>query len=321
MQLQEILTLCNISDSALDKILEHDRWKVEQQFAHEKWLVEFNANTKGLSKTKIISSEKLSEDAVLINDLTGYGELNETHIGKLSKTPVWYASENKALDVFFGWKKAILDIDDLPKKDISDSRIKKLLTTFLWSNSLAQRYSFWPDGKDMHYIDTAKREIKQKLQSYANITIVRGYDAFKKFWEEVNDGSNVEFNSTFIAEILDNAYQETIKKEKEEKKPDLLTSPLFNKVKETFPYIDLKKLKEQMIAKRGDFMSAVLAIELKNFSKNIPEEYKEVYTQETWESSYFKYVRKYDEIWRKTYKDFYLSIRKEHEKWKKELTS
>ena len=67
-------------------------------------------------------------------------------------------------------------------------------------------------------------------------------------------------------------------------------------------------------------MSAILAIELKNFSKNIPEEYKELYTQETWEQSYFKYVRKYDETWRKTYKDFYLTIRKDQEKWKTELT-
>lgn len=321
MQLQEILTLCNISDSALDKILAHDRWKVEQQFAHEKWIAELNASTKGSNKPKIITSQNLSEDDVLVNELTGYGELDNTHIGKLSKTPIWAASENKAMDVFYEWKKAIVDIDDLPKKDISDSRIKKLLTTFLWSNSLAQRYAFWPEGKDMHYIDAAKREIKQKLQSYANVTIVRGYDAFKKFWKEINADTNVEFNSSFIGSILDNAYEETLKKEKQEKKADLFKSPLFHEMSQKFPKICLKELKTQMVAKRGDFMSAILAIELKNFSKNIPEEYKELYTQETWENSYFKYVRKYDETWRNTYKDFYLTIRKEHEKWKKELTS
>ena len=67
----------------------------------------------------------------------------------------------------------------------------------------------------MHYIDAAKRDIKQKMQSYANITIVRGYESFKKFWADINDGASVEFNSTFISGILDNAYQETIKKEKE----------------------------------------------------------------------------------------------------------
>jgi hypothetical protein len=225
------------------------------------------------------------------------------------------------VDIFYDWKKAILDIDDLPKKDISDPRIKKLLTTFLWSNSLAQRFAFWPEGKDMHYIDAAKRDIRQKMQSYANITIVRGYDAFKKFWSDINEGANVEFNSTFIAGILDNAYQETIKKEKEKKKSDLLTSPLFNRVKEVFPHINLKSLKEQMVAKRGDFMSAVLALELKNFSLNVPEEYKEVYDLKTWEENYFKYVRKYDETWRKTYSEFYLTIRKDFEKWKKESTS
>ena len=317
----EILALSNIPEGLLDKILAHDKWTFEQQLAHDKWGVEFNANAKGLGKPKVITSESLSEDDVLINDLTGYGELDETHIGKLSKTPVWQAAENKAVDIFYDWKKAILDIDDLPKKDISDPRIKKLLTTFLWSNSLAQRFAFWPDGKDMHYIDAAKRDIKQKMQSYANITIVRGYDAFKKFWADINEGANVEFNSTFIAGILDNAYQETIKKEKEKKRSDLLTSPLFNKVKEVFPHIDLKSLKEQMIAKRGDFMSAVLALELKNFSLSVPEEYKEVYDLKTWEENYFKYVRKYDETWRKTYSEFYLTIRKDFEKWKKESTS
>ena len=317
---QEILTLSNVPEALLDKILAHDKWKFEQQLAHDKWVVEFNANAKGLNKPKIITAESLSEDDVLINDITGYGELDETHIGKLSKTPVWQAAENKAIDIFYDWKKAILDIDDLPKKDISDPRIKKLLITFLWSNSLAQRHAFWPDGKDMHYIDAAKRDIKQKMGSYANITIVRGYDSFKKFWADINDGSTVEFNSTFIAGILDNAYQDTIKKEKEKKKSDLLTSPLFKGVSVEFPHIDLKALKEQMIAKRGDFMSAILAIELKNFSKTVPDEYKDLYTQEVWETSYFKYVRKYDESWRKTYSTFYLTIRKEFEKWKKEST-
>jgi hypothetical protein len=321
MQVQELLALSNVSESVLDKILSHDRWKFEQQLTHEKWIAEFNAQTKGLSKPKIITSENLSEDDILINDLTGYGELDETHIGKLSKTPIWQASEAKAIDIFYEWKKAIINIDDLPKKDISDSRTKKLLTTFLWSNSLAQRRAYWPEGKDMHYAEGAKREIKQKLQSYANITIVRTYEAFKKLWEQVNDGSKVEFNSSFIATILDNAYQETLKKEKQEEKADLFKSPLFETVLDQFPAVDLNQLKDQMIAKRGDFMSAILAIELKQFSKTIPEEYKDLYTQEAWETSYFKHVRKYEDIWRNTYKTFYLSIRKEQELWKKALTS
>lgn len=321
MQLQEILALCNISEDALDKVLAHDRWKTEQQIAHERWVAEFNAHIKGSAKPKIITSESLSEDDVLVNELTGYGELDTTHIGKLSKTPVWQASENKAMDVFYEWKKSIEDIDDLPKKDISDARIKKLLTTFLWSNSLAQRYTFWPEGKDMHYIDAAKREIKQKLQSYANVTIVRGYDAFKKFWREINEDTDVEFNSSFIGSVLDNAYEETLKKKEEEKKADIYKSPLFIKMGEMFPHIDLKNLKKQMIAKRGDFMSAILAIELKSFSQEVPDEYKDLYTQETWGKNYFKYVRKYEETWRNNYRNFYQTIRKDHEQWKKELTS
>ena len=68
-------------------------------------------------------------------------------------------------------------------------------------------------------------------------------------------------------------------------------------------------------------MSAICAIELKKFSKTIPNEYKDLYTQETWETSYFKHVRKYEDTWRSTYKTFYLSIRKEQELWKKALTS
>lgn len=320
MQIQEILALCNLPEAALDKVLAHDRWKTEQQLSHEKWVAEFNAHIKNASKPKIITSQNLSEDDVLINELTGYGELDETHIGKLSKTPVWQASENKATDVFYEWKKAIKDIDDLPKKDLSDARTKKLLTTFLWANSLAQRYVFWPDGKDMHYVDAAKREIKQKLQSYSHLTIVRGYDSFKKFWREINEGLDVEFNSTFMAQTLDNAYQETIKKEKEEKNADLFNSPLFAAVKEQHSHIPLDLLKKQIISKRGDFISAIVSIELKLFSKNIPEEYKGIHTQESWEKSYFKYVRKYDEAWRKTYKSLYQSIHKEQELWKKELT-
>ena len=321
MQTQEILALSNTSEAFLDKVLAHDRWKHEQTLAHERWVVEFNASFKNASKPKIITSESLSEDDILVNEVTGYGELDETHIGKLSKTPIWQASEAKTLDIFYEWKKAIVDIDDLPKKDISDSRIKKLLTTFLWSNSLAQRKAFWPDGKDMHYADAAKREIKQKLQSYSNVTIVKAYDAFKKFWEEINNETKVEFNSTFMASILDNAYEETLKKEKEEQKADLYKSPLFQEFSSQFPQIPLNDLKNQMISKRGDFMSAIIAIELKNFSKQTPEEYKDLYNQETWELNYFKYVRKYEDIWRNTYKNFYLSIRKEQELWKKALTS
>jgi hypothetical protein len=322
MQTQEILTLSSLSEAVLDKILAHDRWKLEQQLAHEKWVVEFNAQVKTSNiKPRIITSLNLSEDDVLINELTGYGELDETHIGKLSKTPVWQASENKATDIFYEWKKTIEDIDDLPKKDIADSRIKKLLTTFLWSNSLAQRFAFWPEGKDMHYADAAKREIRQKLQSYSNSTIVRGYEAFKKFWSEINDGDNVEFNSTFIAPILDNAYEETLKKNREEKEADVLNSPLFAKVREECPHIPIDQLKKQLVAKRGDFISAILAIELKLFAQNVPDEYKDLYNKETWEKNYFKYVRKYDETWRKNYKSLYQSISKEQELWKKELTS
>lgn len=320
MQTQEILALCNVPEALLDKILAHDRWKLEQKLAHDKWVVEFNLQNKGSQKSKIVTLENLSEDDVLVNELTGYGELDETHIGKLSKTPLWQASENKAVDIFYEWKKAIHDIDELPKKDISDSRIKKLLTTFLWSNSLAQRKAFWPDGKDMSYADAAKRDIKQKMQSYSNLTIVRGYDAFKKFWGKVNEGIEVEFNSSFIAEVLDNAYEESIKKEKEKKKTDLFESPLFRAIAEKFPLVDLKELKKQMIAKRGDFMSAIIAMELKNFTLTVPEEYKDVYTPETWEQNYYKYVRKNDETWRKTYSEFYLTIRKDFEKWKKEST-
>ena len=173
----------------------------------------------------------------------------------------------------------------------------------------------------MHYADAAQREIKQKLQSYANVTIVRTYEAFKKFWEQINDGSKVEFNSSFIASILDNAYEETLRKEKHDQKADLLKSPLFNEVSKQFPSVDLNDLRKQMIAKRGDFMSAICAIELNKFSKTIPNEYKDLYTQETWETSYFKHVRKYEDTWRNTYKTFYLSIRKEQELWKKALTS
>ena len=321
MQIQELLSLPNFTESALDKILAHDKWKHEQTLAHEKWIAELNIAAKAGSKPSVITQENLSEDDILINEITGYGELDHSHIGKLSKTPIWQAAEVKALDIFFDWKKAIIDIDDLPKKDLSDPRIKKLLTTFLWANSLAQRKAYWPDGKDMHYATAAQREIKQKLQTYANSTIVRGYDAFKKFWERVNEGSKVEFNSTFLAEILDNAYQETLKREKREEKADLLKSPLFKEVSTQFPDVDLKKLKEQMVSKRGDFMSAILAIELKNFSLRVPEEYQDMYSIEDWKDIYFKYVRKYEEGWRKTYSDFYRTIRKDFEQWKKELTS
>jgi hypothetical protein len=94
MQLQEILALCNISEEALDKVLAHDRWKVEQQFAHEKWVAEFNAHIKGSVKPKVITSESLSEDDVLVNELTGYGELDTSHIGKLQKTKQWTSSMN-----------------------------------------------------------------------------------------------------------------------------------------------------------------------------------------------------------------------------------
>lgn len=320
MQIQELLLLSNISEAALDKVLLHDKWKHEQTLAHEKWIAELNVNAKSGNKPSVVTSEALSEDDILINELTGYGELDHSHIGKLSKTPIWQAAEVKALDIFYDWKKSIIDIDDLPKKDLSDPRIKKLLTTFLWANSLAQRKAYWPDGKDMHYAAAAQREIKQKLQTYANSTIVKGYDAFKKFWERVNEGTRVEFNSTFIADILDNAYEETIKKERKEEKTDLFRSPLFHEVKKNFSHIDLRDLKKQMIAKRGDFMSAILAMELNYFSKNIPEEYKDLYTQETWESSYFKHLRKYEEIWRETYSNFYRKIRKDFEKWKKEST-
>ena len=73
MQTQEILTLSSLSEAVLDKILAHDRWKLEQQLAHEKWVVEFNAQVKTSNiKPRVITSLNLSEDDVLINELTGY---------------------------------------------------------------------------------------------------------------------------------------------------------------------------------------------------------------------------------------------------------
>jgi hypothetical protein len=124
-----------------------------------------------------------------------------------------------------------------------------------------------------------------------------------------------------MADTLDNAYQETIKKVKEEKKLDIKQSPLFREISKNFEHIPIETLEKQMVLKRGDFISAILAIELAIFSKNVPKEYKDLYDAESWSKNYFKYVRKYDEKWRSTYKEFYKSIHKEQELWKKELTS
>jgi hypothetical protein len=96
MQTPQYYTALESPEFALDKILAHDKWKLEQQLIHDKWVVEFNAHIKSTSRPKIITTQNLSEDDVLINELTGYGELDETHIGKLSKTPVWQASENRS---------------------------------------------------------------------------------------------------------------------------------------------------------------------------------------------------------------------------------
>lgn len=319
---QKIFELSNIPIEQLKMILDHDKWKTEKTHEHEKWIAEFNSSNRVYNKSFSNQTPKsISKKDIEVNELTSYGQLDQSHIGKLSKTAIWKCSETKSLDVFYSWKENIKNLGDLPKKDTSESRIKTLLTVFLWSNSLAQRYACWPEGKDMHYIGNVKVEIKQRLQTYSNITIVRAYESFKKFWKDINDELEVKFDSTFIGEVLDNAYEQTIKKQQKEQSKDIFKSPLFVSFKEKFSDISLSDLKDVMESKRGDFISSVMAIELRRFSQQIPEEYQELFTLESWKANYFKYVKKYEDTWRKKYKSFYTAqLHASQLKWKKELT-
>lgn len=324
-------------EEILDKLLAHDKWKTEARFAHEMALEELKLS-KGLSspppssfprkyahrssfhKPQLKNTEtsevlEVSDEDRLLNEATSYGACSDKHLGLISKTKVWMGADEKSRKVANKWYSYLQENNVVPLKDLKEGRIKTLLLTFLWASGCAHRAHRWPNAPDSSYIPTLKRELKEKFSKFSNSSIVSAYESLKVFWKEINDFENYPFNSTFISDILDEAYAYVSSKQEEEKSTDIKCSPFFQGFEKAFPEVPLKTLEKYYFSTRGNLIATGVSALRRVFTTNCPEELKEKYSESDWPRKWHLHIETYEPIWKEKIKEVIQQTQQEQELW------
>jgi hypothetical protein len=313
-----------LSENLLQKLLDHDRWKLEAQFAHEIKLEEIRIASRRGSNTasQIIKTTEpnkgISEEEKKFNKLTSYEACGDKHIGLISKTKVWEGANSKASTLFEQWYCHIQDNNIIPLKDLKEGRIKTLLLAFLWASGCAHRASKWPEAADIHLIPTLKKDLAERFSKFSKHSIIAAYESLKVFWKEINDYEQCPYNSTLIAEILDEAYQYVSQKTVEESKVDIKNSPLFAEFEKNFPYVSLEKLEKYYVKNRYNFVAAGVGALRKVFTTIRPIELEHKFSEAEWPKKWHQYIASYEPKWQKQLAQIQQETKEAQEKWKEE---
>ena len=297
------------------KLLEHDRWRTETLCAHELELERLRLNKPGQKRKTApdqIQDLENSED-VEFNLASSYGACDSNHIGLLAKTKTFKGADEKATEIYSEWYNYIQERNVLPLKDLKEGRIRNLLLVFLWSSSCAQRAARWPEAKDITYIDSLKEEFKARLCKFSKHSIVAAYESLKTFWPEVGGGTN--FDSSLIADYLDEAYDFVTSKEAAKKATDLKQSPLFLAFNEAYPEVSLELLEKNYINSRKKFIEAGVKSLSKVFTTVCPPELKEEVDEGSWPRKWHLYIEPYRQKWQSEVKVLYNLITSQQAKW------
>ena len=304
------------------KLLEHDRWKTEARFIHEIKLEELriasrrggNNPSQGVKSTE--SGKKVSEEDKKFNELSSYGVCGDKHIGLLAKTKVWEGANSCSGKMFEKWYIHIQDNNIIPLKDLREGRIKTLLLAFLWANGCSHRVAKWPEAPDSHLIETLKKDLSERFSKFSKHSIVAAYESLKVFWKEINDYEQCPFNSTLIADILDEAYSYVSQKTTEESKVDIKNSPLFSEFEKEFPYVPLELLERYYVKNRYNFVAAGVGALRKIFTTVCPQELEHKFSSSEWPKKWHQYISSYEPRWQKQLTTIQQQTLSAQEEWK-----
>ena len=323
MELTQLLGIApQLSKETLQRLLEHDRWKLEATFAHEVRLEELRlsarrGNNGGTIKPSEVASGVSDEDKKF-NDLSSYGACTDKHLGMLSKTKVWEGANNRASRLFEQWYAHIQDNNIIPIKDLKEGRIRTLLLAFLWASGCAHRAAKWPEAQDIHLLETLRNDLKSRFSKFSKHSIIAAYESLKVFWKEINDYELCTFNSTLIADVLDEAYQYVSQKTEQESKVDIKNSPLFSEFEKNFPHVPLELLERYYVKNRYSFVAAGVGALRKIFTTVCPEELEHKFADKDWPKKWHIYLPSYEPKWQKQLNTILHSTKEAQEKWKEE---
>lgn len=315
-----------LTEEQLNRLLEHDKWKVEAQHAHEVRLEEMRLASRrrgssashGPSSTASSGSSTISEEELKFNELSSYGACTPSHIGLISKTKIWEGASARTNQILEKWYSYIQDNNQLPLKDLKEGRIKSLLLSFLWANGCSQRAARWPEASDSGVIDAVKKRLSTKFSTFSKHSIVAAYESLKEFWKEINDYEPCNFNSTLLAHVLDEAYEYVGRKNAEETKLDVKNSPLFSEFEKSFPHVPLTSLEKYYVKNRYNFIAAGVGALRKAFTTTRPAELEHKFTEADWPKKWHQYIVSFEPKWQKELNEIYNRTKEAQEKWKGE---
>ena len=319
---EDLLSLLSDKEIFL-ALLEHDRWKTEAKLANKLKIQELKGEsrtTRGSYSPRRAtpSTSRFSDEELEFNRLTSYDACGENHIGLIAKTKVWEGTNIRAGEIYSRWKDLIEQNSIVPLKDLKDGRIKTLLLYFLWASSCAHRANKWPEASDISIIESVKNELSEKFSKFSKKTIVSAYDSLRVFWTEINGQESVPFNSSFLAEILDEAYSYVADKKLEEEKSDIKKSPLFREFDREFPHVGTERLEKYYNKNNKNFKAAAVGALRRTFTEVLPEELSNEFTQEEWVRKWHMHVEEYQNIWSAKIDDLVQRNLKEQEQWNQE---
>ncbi len=321
LELNHLLTLApQLSEEQLQLLLSHDRWRVEATFAHEIKLEELRTSSRrgGSNAAKPIDSSDSgpTDDDKKFNELTSYGACTDRHIGLISKTKIWEGANERSSKLFEEWHTHLQENNIVPLKDLKEGRIKTLLLAFLWANGCAYRAAKWPEAKDSYLIETLRKDLKERFSKFSKHSIIAAYESLKVFWKELNDYESYPFNSSIIADILDESYQYVSQKTEEESKVDVKNSPIFVEFEKNFPYVSLDSLEQYYHKTRYNFVSAGVGALRKAFTTICPPELEHKFSSNEWPKKWHIYLNSYEPKWQKQLTTIQQETREAQEKWK-----
>lgn len=303
------------------RLLEHDRWCLEAKFAHEIRLEELRlshrrgSNQVNKQESASESNSFISEEDIKFNELSSYGYCTIKHIGLIAKTKVWEGANERASKLFEQWYGHIQDNNIIPLKDLKEGRIKTLLLAFLWGSGCAHRAAKWPEANDINLVDNIKKELRERFSKFSKHSIVAAYESLKVYWKEFNDYEQCPFNSTFIAEILDDAYQYVSQKSSEESKTDIKNSPLFSEFERQFPHVQLTTLEKYYVKNRYNFVAAGVGALRRAFTTTCPTELEHKFSSSEWPKKWHQYIASYEPKWQKQLTQIQQQTKEDQEKW------
>jgi hypothetical protein len=319
--LTDLLSLASLSPDVLDKILDHDRWRIETVLDHEFRIEELRQQYLHGS----CSSESLTfcQDDLTFNLVSSYSECNDAQIFKIAKTKVKIGITRLCEDRCNEIDIALVRnprYKNVPNKDKSVNVMKQLIISIIHLSCCSERFKKWPVAKDKSSILQIQKDLELRVSRLNSLTFIVAYETVKQAWLDLFEGK-IDFNDSDLKQMLDNAVSEIDSKEEVARKSNIKTSPLFALTSEIMPEINLDRLEQYYYTLGGKYIEAGLKTLALHFAQNRPPELDSTDKYAKWSDVYINYLQEYKEKWKNQLKEIEIDSWNDQLKWQKELTS